>query len=96
MNLKLNRRKKYLIAGGLLLATATPGFALFGVGDIVFDPTSYASLVSRQRPPSTSSRQSRTTLPTFRSSSSGRRLLMLSRTLTWQICLARPLGSASR
>ena len=47
MKLKLNRRKKYLIAGGLLLATATPGFALFGVGDIVFDPTSYASLVSQ-------------------------------------------------
>ena len=47
MKLKLNRRKKCLIAGGLLLATATPGFALFGVGDIVFDPTSYASLVSQ-------------------------------------------------
>lgn len=47
--MKINRRirKKYLIAGGLLLATATPGFALFGVGDIVFDPTSYASLVSQ-------------------------------------------------
>ena len=29
------------------LATATPSFALFGVGDIVFDPTSYASLVSQ-------------------------------------------------
>ncbi len=27
--------------------TATPSFALFGVGDIVFDPTSYASLVSQ-------------------------------------------------
>ena len=40
-------RKKYLIVGGLLLATATPGFALFGLGDIVFDPTSYASLVSQ-------------------------------------------------
>jgi hypothetical protein len=47
MKLKLNRRKKYLIAGGLFLATATPGFSLFGVGDIVFDPTSYASLVSQ-------------------------------------------------
>jgi hypothetical protein len=30
-----------------LLLTATPSFALFGVGDIVFDPTSYASLVSQ-------------------------------------------------
>ena len=26
---------------------ATPSFALFGIGDIVFDPTSYASLVSQ-------------------------------------------------
>jgi hypothetical protein len=30
-----------------LLLTATPGFALFGAGDIVFDPTSYASLVKQ-------------------------------------------------
>ena len=29
------------------VATATPSFALFGIGDIVFDPTSYASLVSQ-------------------------------------------------
>jgi len=27
--------------------TATPSFALFGIGDIVFDPTSYASLVTQ-------------------------------------------------
>jgi len=31
----------------VLLLTATPSFALFGIGDIVFDPTSYASLVSQ-------------------------------------------------
>ena len=30
-----------------LLLTATPSFALFGIGDIVFDPTSYASLVQQ-------------------------------------------------
>jgi hypothetical protein len=30
-----------------LLLTATPSFALFGLGDIVFDPTSYASLVQQ-------------------------------------------------
>ena len=30
-----------------MLLTATPSFALFGIGDIVFDPTSYASLVSQ-------------------------------------------------
>jgi type IV secretion system protein TrbJ len=41
------KRRKWLIGGGLLLLTATPSFALFGVGDIVFDPTSYASLVSQ-------------------------------------------------
>ena len=38
---------KWLIGGGILLLTATPSFALFGIGDIVFDPTSYASLVSQ-------------------------------------------------
>ncbi len=42
-----NRRKWLLVAGSALLLTATPSFALFGVGDIVFDPTSYASLVSQ-------------------------------------------------
>ena len=47
MKFNLRKRKKYLIAGGLLLATATPSFAIFGLGDIVFDPTSYASLVSQ-------------------------------------------------
>ena len=47
MKFNLSKRRKYLLAGGLLLATATPSFALFGIGDIVFDPTSYASLVSQ-------------------------------------------------
>lgn len=41
------QRTKWLIGGGILLLTATPSFALFGIGDIVFDPTSYASLVSQ-------------------------------------------------
>ena len=45
--MKLTRRKQWIIGGALLFSTATPGFALFGVGDIVFDPTSYASLVSQ-------------------------------------------------
>ena len=45
--MKLSRRKQWIIGGALLFCTATPGFALFGVGDIVFDPTSYASLVSQ-------------------------------------------------
>ena len=47
MKFNLRNHRKYLLAGGLLLATATPSFALFGIGDIVFDPTSYASLVSQ-------------------------------------------------
>ena len=48
MNLTFNNRRKWLIgASAALLLTATPGFALFGVGDIVFDPTSYASLVQQ-------------------------------------------------
>ena len=47
MKLNITKRRRWLIGGGLLLLTATPSFALFGVGDIVFDPTSYASLVSQ-------------------------------------------------
>jgi hypothetical protein len=41
------RNRKWIIGGAALLLTATPSFALFGIGDIVFDPTSYASLVSQ-------------------------------------------------
>ena len=51
MKFNLKKHRKYLLAGGLLLATATPSFALFGIGDIVFDPTSYASLVSQTHHP---------------------------------------------
>jgi hypothetical protein len=47
MPLKFNKHRKWLIVGVTVLLTATPGFALFGMGDIVFDPTSYASLVSQ-------------------------------------------------
>ena len=47
MKITTSKRNKYLLAGALLLLTATPSFALFGIGDIVFDPTSYASLVSQ-------------------------------------------------
>ena len=48
MKFTLTNRRKWLIgAGAALLLTATPSFALFGIGDIVFDPTSYASLVSQ-------------------------------------------------
>jgi hypothetical protein len=47
MQTKLKTHRKWLIAGVALLATATPGFALFGIGDVVFDPTSYANLVKQ-------------------------------------------------
>jgi len=48
MKVTLTNRRKWLIgAGAALLLTATPSFALFGIGDIVFDPTSYASLVQQ-------------------------------------------------
>jgi len=41
------KNRKWIIGGAALLLTTTPSFALFGIGDIVFDPTSYASLVSQ-------------------------------------------------
>jgi len=43
----MTARQKWIIGGAALLLTATPSFALFGIGDIVFDPTSYANLVSQ-------------------------------------------------
>jgi len=47
MKFNMKNRRKWMIGGAVLLLTATPSFALFGIGDIVFDPTSYASLVSQ-------------------------------------------------
>jgi type IV secretion system protein TrbJ len=47
MKITLSKRRKWLIGGAAVLLTATPSFALFGIGDIVFDPTSYASLVQQ-------------------------------------------------
>jgi len=48
MQFALTKRRKWMVVGAsLILATATPSFALFGIGDVVFDPTSYASLVSQ-------------------------------------------------
>lgn len=40
MKLNITKRRRWLIGGGLLLLTATPSFALFGIGDIVFDRAS--------------------------------------------------------
>lgn len=47
MQLKLRKPRKWLIVCVAVLATATPSFALFGIGDVVFDPTSYGSLVQQ-------------------------------------------------
>jgi hypothetical protein len=47
MKFNVNNRRKWAIGSAVLVLTATPSFALFGIGDIVFDPTSYASLVSQ-------------------------------------------------
>lgn len=47
MQPNLKKRRKWLVVLAALLLTATPGFALFGLGDIVFDPTSYGSLVQQ-------------------------------------------------
>ncbi len=43
----MKNRKKWMIGAAALLLSATPSFALFGLGDIVFDPTSYGNLVSQ-------------------------------------------------
>lgn len=45
MKLDVKKQRKYLIVGGLVLATATTGFAQFG--GIVFDPTSYGELITQ-------------------------------------------------
>jgi len=47
MPIQLRKHRKWLIIGAAVLLTATPSFALFGLGDIVFDPTSYASLIQQ-------------------------------------------------
>jgi hypothetical protein len=48
MKLKLTQRRRWAVGiATAALLVATPSFALFGIGDIVFDPTSYASLVSQ-------------------------------------------------
>jgi hypothetical protein len=47
MPLNIKGRRRWLVAISAVLLIATPSFALFGIGDIVFDPTSYASLVEQ-------------------------------------------------
>ena len=44
--MKLTRRKKRaLIVAGTLFAVTVPSFAIFGLGDIVFDPSAYAEML---------------------------------------------------
>ncbi len=40
-------RRKLIVAGVLFACAATPSFAIFGLGDIVFDPTNYAELITQ-------------------------------------------------
>jgi hypothetical protein len=40
MKVNITNRRKWIIGGAALLLTATPSFALFGFGDIVFDRAS--------------------------------------------------------
>jgi type IV secretion system protein TrbJ len=47
MKFNMKNHRRWAIGGAVLLLTATPSFAIFGFGDIVFDPTSYANLVSQ-------------------------------------------------
>lgn len=47
MKLSPKLRRNLIVGSVVFGLVATPSFALFGLGDIVFDPTSYASLVSQ-------------------------------------------------
>ena len=47
MPLQLKKHRKWFIVGAAVVLTATPSFALSGMGDVVFDPTSYGSLVQQ-------------------------------------------------
>lgn len=46
MTLKPRNRRRLLVGGLLFGIAATPSFAIFGVGDVVFDPTNYAQLIA--------------------------------------------------
>lgn len=47
MKISQKTRRNLLIGGVLVAVTATPSFALFGLGDIVFDPSSWGELVTQ-------------------------------------------------
>ena len=47
MRLLPKTRNRVIVATVAFLCVATPSFALFGLGDIVFDPTNYAELITQ-------------------------------------------------
>jgi hypothetical protein len=47
MKISKKTTRRLLIGGVLVLATSVPSFAIFGLGDVVFDPSSYAELVAQ-------------------------------------------------
>jgi hypothetical protein len=69
-----NRRKWLIGTGAALILTATPSFALFGLGDIVFDLIQQLTTLQMQY------NMVKTTSPISCSSSSGRRRSMPWRT----------------
>ena len=47
MKLSPKLRRNLIVGSVLFGLVATPSFALFGIGDIVFDPTNYAELITQ-------------------------------------------------
>ena len=45
MQISHKNRRKLIVAGTLFAVTAVPSFAIFGLGDIVFDPSAYAEML---------------------------------------------------
>lgn len=45
--MKQKTAKRFLVLAALTIGLATPALAIFGLGDIVFDPTSYGELIQQ-------------------------------------------------
>ena len=45
MQISPKNRRKLIVAGTLFAVTAVPSFAIFGLGDIVFDPSAYTEML---------------------------------------------------
>ena len=74
------------------MLTATPGFALFGIGDIVFDPTSYASLVSQLTTIESQYNMLKNNIEHFSLKQQWQTTLTASRTSTSPTCSAKQTG----